>query len=126
MPRPIRRVLLGSAAVSCLIASALAVTQLIEVSSGVSGGSALLYQIVAAVCLKAFYTQSSWSPVECDCCQDASVGMSGASGDTVKTLLIDLAGFAAFGALFQWEAGAAERRIEERSQVWFCLQKACY
>jgi hypothetical protein len=45
------------------------------------------------------------------------VGMSGASGDTVRTLLIDLAGFAAFGALFQWEAGAAERRIEERSQV---------
>lgn len=45
------------------------------------------------------------------------MGMSGASGDTVKTLLIDLAGFAAFGALFQWEAGAAERRIEERSQV---------
>lgn len=33
MPRPVRRVLLGSAAVSCLIASALAVTQLIEVSS---------------------------------------------------------------------------------------------
>ena len=32
MPRPIRRVLLGSAAVSCLIASALAVTQLIQVS----------------------------------------------------------------------------------------------
>lgn len=53
------------------------------------------------------------------------MGMSGASGDTVKTLLIDLAGFAAFGALFQWEAGAAERRIEERSQVWFCSQNAC-
>lgn len=52
MPRPVRRVLLGSAAVSCLIASALAITQLIEVSSALLGGSALLYQIVAAVYLK--------------------------------------------------------------------------
>lgn len=78
VPRPIRRVLLGSAAVSCLIASALAVTQLI---------------------------------------QDASLGMSGASGDTVKTLLVDLAGFAAFGALFQREAGEAEKRIEQRTKL---------
>lgn len=30
-PRPVRRLLLGAAAVSCLIASALAVTQLIQV-----------------------------------------------------------------------------------------------
>ena len=39
---PIRRVLLGSAAVSCLIASALAVTQLIEVSQRLSSCTALL------------------------------------------------------------------------------------
>ena len=32
LPRPVRRVLLGSAAVSCLIASALAVMQLIRAS----------------------------------------------------------------------------------------------
>ena len=33
LPRPVRRVLLGSGAVSCLIASALAVTQLIRASA---------------------------------------------------------------------------------------------
>lgn len=38
-------------------------------------------------------------------------------GNTAKTLAIDLAGFAAFGALFAREAAAGERRIVQRQQV---------
>ena len=38
-------------------------------------------------------------------------------GNTLSTLAIDLAGFAAFGLLFSRDAAAAERRILQRQQV---------
>lgn len=123
VPRPVRRVLLGSAAVSSLIASALAVTQLIQVRPICPVPHADIYMNVslwhfaqaALQCIGRPWPHTQQGDVLL--LQDASVGMSGASGETVRALLIDLAGFAAFGALFHREAGAAENCIEQRTQV---------